>query len=70
MRRPTDDQLLLRIFFLNISSISFNEKTQIFFITDTEKRNGGTNLLSVPEHLYTKVACQEIEEENEQNSRR
>lgn len=37
---------------------------------DTEKRNGGTNLLSVPEHLYSKVACHDIEGENKQQNRR
>lgn len=46
-----------------------NLSIHIFF-PDTEKRNGGSSLLSVPEHLYTKVACQDIKEENEQNNRR
>lgn len=50
---------------MNNSNLSIH-----LFFPDTEKRNGGSNLLSVPEHLYTKVACQEIKEENEQNNRR
>lgn len=53
----------------NYELLNSNLSIHLLF-TDTEKRNGGSSLLSVTEHLYTKVACPDIKEENEEDNRR